>query len=1423
MAHADLTHPPRSTNPTLPRGERAALAQVAFGSVDRRDSTAIPTTGVDEGRHLAFVSGDVLALDLSVPAQRHFGDYELIELIGEGGMGVVYRARQVSLDREVAMKLLSAGPWASTDFIERFRQEAQNAARMQHPNIVAIHEVGETEGLHFFSMRLVRGTSLAQVIRSESRLPPLRAAALLRTIAEAVDYAHRLGVLHLDLKPGNVLVDEAGEPHVADFGLARRIEQGAAAGNVEISGTPSYMAPEQATAGRITAATDIWGLGAIAYEMLTGKPPFLGESPESTLHLVVRGDLTPPRQIVPGLSRDLEAIVLKCMARDVADRYGSARELADDLARFIDGRPVSVRPLNALQRVGRWARREPRLAGSLALALLALIVGLVATTTQWRRADANANAARHTAWSQRIDGVWQGYESGDWFGTLPRLVANLREEEAVGARVEAEAERRRLGILFANSPRLIDVLALGGSIASVAISADGKRVAVFSRRPDPSGKTNDGTLHLIDAETGEITWHVDVDRSVDWPEFSADGRTLFLDANQAQFAGYDEGAMRRFAIRDGAELEFPFAIPGPRVVIYARSSTAALIVDKDGTMQMRRTDEPHAPSAWQRRFEANGRLALSDDGSTVVYVAPGDPKRIELIDAATGKVLRSLVLQAGERIQLLRLAPDGGSVAISIGQGRLVFATLGAPERVLGQPCDFTFAPIAYSSDSSLLATTCGQTTFIWHASDLTPVMAIDHQQHPWVVAVDPERRTLFTYESGNPRVYQLPPDLDRVGDSTTGTPLLVSRIEHEYWAGAFDAAHGLLAVGTRTGQLKLWRVPASARLPVTGAPIAPSDLSFDGERMVAVRVSEAFAVDAGDGHPLGPALAHAEPVWLAETLPDEGVLTASGRELRVWNGRSGTLRFAPLVLPNTPWRVIPSPDGNAVLTSMADYENGRCKEHLQMWRTSDGTLVAEADVPGPLEGVRFALDGSQLIGWRGNEVWLRDGRTLSGPSLTLQHKDLAGPVEVVEARLVGDELQAATRRRSINYAAYYWRWDARSGALREQLPLAGMAHRFVSTPAGKFASYGYQGVAPLLVERRALDGALEWLPGPRNPLTASGLAYDRAGSILAQAPDNGALLVDAAAGAALSPLLGVAMQGNDRPTQLAFDPASTRLSGRSAYGRLLRWDIAPDKRALPELERDAELYAAARNDARWSVLGEDLPPATRAALRARDPGPPRQAVEETPFDPNTTVLPRATDNDAALLDLGPYYTPVEDRQNTENLFDLRSVPIGRQRFLGVDFDIRGMIQLAADHLRQTSQNFPSRVDGIALPAHVDALDLLVEGYAIDDAVHPLLDVVFHYHDGGERRVELTLRGVSPPFHADSDPLGEPESWRGARIAWLGSRRQGATAVTQAVPICLMRVPNPEPGREVSTLSLEARGSPYILAITVEAPSGGKD
>jgi hypothetical protein len=364
----------------------AAIARIAFGS--GRGSTPDLT----QLRHLALLPVDTLELDLSDLSQRQFGDYELLERIGEGGMGVVYRARQVDLDREVAVKLLAAGPWASREFIERFHREAQNAARMQHPNIVTVYDVGSAEELHFFSMQLIRGRSLAAAIREDGPFEPMRAAMLMRTVAEALAYAHSLGVLHLDLKPANILLDEDGVPHVADFGLARRIDSALASEAEEISGTPSYMAPEQAEARaqKITAATDIWGLGAILHEFVTGEPPFRGATASEVLRLVREGNVPPPRLLAPGLPRDLEAIVLKCLSRAPADRYASARDLADDLARFIERRAVRARPLNGVQRLGRWMRREPRVAIASGIAIAALVAGLVATTREWHRARENA-------------------------------------------------------------------------------------------------------------------------------------------------------------------------------------------------------------------------------------------------------------------------------------------------------------------------------------------------------------------------------------------------------------------------------------------------------------------------------------------------------------------------------------------------------------------------------------------------------------------------------------------------------------------------------------------------------------------------------------------------------------------------------------------------------------------------------------------------------------------------------------------------------------------------------------------------------------------------------------------------------------------------------------------------------------------------
>jgi eukaryotic-like serine/threonine-protein kinase len=304
---------------------------------------------------------------------QYLGDYELVQEIGRGGMGVVYRARQLSLNRMVALKMILRGQYASAAEVDRFRIEAQAAARLNHPNIVGIHEVGQHEGYHYFSMQLVDGSSLAQLIQAGQWAPDdgKAAARLLAKIALAVHYAHEQGILHRDLKPGNILIDPRGEPHVADFGLARPLS-----GDSELTvdgavmGTPSFMAPEQASGKvrQLTRGADIYSLGAILYYLLTGRPPFVAQSVLDILAQVLEGEAMLPRTINPRVARDLERICLRCLEKAPARRYASAAALAQDLEQFLQGEPVAVPSRGLLPRFHQWARQHP--------ALLARLLGL---------------------------------------------------------------------------------------------------------------------------------------------------------------------------------------------------------------------------------------------------------------------------------------------------------------------------------------------------------------------------------------------------------------------------------------------------------------------------------------------------------------------------------------------------------------------------------------------------------------------------------------------------------------------------------------------------------------------------------------------------------------------------------------------------------------------------------------------------------------------------------------------------------------------------------------------------------------------------------------------------------------------------------------------------------------------------------------
>jgi WD40 repeat protein len=1421
-----MSPPPDSDNPETASTDdlritrrwwlNPVLAQLAFGP-DTRNASAHSKSSRGP------LYDEITGVDLGDPVQREFGDYELIEQIGRGGMGSIYRARQRNLGREVAIKLLSAGHLASEELIDSLRREAQNAALLQHPNIVVVHEMGEHAGLIFFAMQLVRGRSLSQCLAADGPMPPRQAATLLRAVAEAVDYAHRLGVLHLDLKPGNIMIDESGEPQIADFGLARRLEEALDRANDQITGTPSYMAPEQAQVigPGLSPATDVWAMGAVLYELLTGEPPFDADDPSTTLRLLLQGQVRKPSRLRP-VPPDLEAICLHCLAKDPAQRYISARALADDLARYLDGRGVSVRPLNRAERMLGWARRDPKLATAGALATVALVVGLIATTDQWQRAQANAAISNTRLWESRRETALQLEHDGKGYEAMPRLLQNIEEQERAGHGDLADLDRRRLGMLTGQGATLIDTIAIAdanpmavelsddGSLLAIALNdrsvrwydtatlAQRGQVSLQGRRSAAGEERMPVLLRFVDDHRLRVTtewytnltspddsdtWLVDLDRQTiiqppkefaDFADatYSADGQHALLrnhrrQAQMWQVAPWKPLSALSVSTREQDLGEFlPWQL-GPGAG-YAATFRVAF-------REMYLFAPPDLSHPASVRFPGDAGISAWTHSHDGRWLALGDFEgRVFLMDTRT-RAVRTLPTSRGREITWLAFSEDDGWMAAASWDG-LVYA-------------------FDVARGESLVS---GQ------------------MHHDFVVrrvGLSRSRRMLIAAGEGQTALWRLPePGPRAVPAQRIGAGPAAHGLAGQYpvsWS--FQA--GLLASAGIDGQVRLWRLPVSPTVTATAARQIAETLQFDGKRLVDVEWNRLRLVSTR-GAAASPWITLAQPPGFAELVGQGRTLVVTvGPQLRVYDVPSLHLRFPPIALPNSPQRMLAGSGGDQLfLTTAASGGSTGLQEQLLHFNLRRGLRMAgEAWLAGPLRSLTLSPDGRRLfaVGPADDVSTLLAADSLN--KLADLPQDTAQPIDAAAFAGNGGDLwlvRAAGDPRLGSDALL--RWNPVTDSVRE-------THTSQARPKAVIATHDSVFVA-------GNDHDLLALPG-KPLLRLQRIADNEATETLAATADGGIVargfrrdvqLYDTASGATLGPPLHGDGNAIDAIETLAFTADGRQLLARTMQGHWMIWQLSPDRRPVGEIATQlARLTPDNENQQRVRIPGDG----ERRRLRANDPGRwlapsprPTVAMQAAAVVDRSPIPAREPGTSPLLLDLGSLYASGPD--GVRNVYysirsQMRPYPAGVQRLGGVDYDMRGMAEIGAVEWIDPSIKPLADVRCIPVPQAVAALHLLLLPVVVAASEQPqtLAHLTWHYRDGSSAVVPLrTQHELSGYTGLDQQvPLV------------FGTVIDRAAAGRQNETVSGLRLANPHPGLGLQCIDLETTDQPILLfAMTVE-------
>jgi WD40 repeat protein/tRNA A-37 threonylcarbamoyl transferase component Bud32 len=721
------------------------------------------------------------------PARARFGDYELLEEIGRGGMGVVYKARQRSLNRVVALKVMLTGLAAKPAAIRRFHAEAETIAVLQHPNIVAVHEVGEHRGQHFFSMDYVAGHTLAEIAR-DGPLRAGRAATYLKAIAGAVHFAHQHGILHRDLKPANVLIDGADQPRITDFGLAKRLGGEADLTRPgQVLGSPNYLSPEQAEGKpeRVKPTSDIYSLGAILYHLVTGRPPFQADSLTTLLRQVVETDPVAPRLLNPSVPRDLETICLKCLEKEPARRYASAQAMADDLGRFLHKEPILARPVGPVGKVWRWCRRKPALAGALGAVVCVTAVAFVVILTQWRRAVASDLLARQNAYAadmnlaQRAleaDEVWRAVSLLNehrptsksatdlrhwewrhlWQLCQPDMSFRLRRDSTPVGAVAVSQDGRLLAVQTGgdkvtlwdlNTQRPLTELPAPGWIWAMTLSPNSGLLAL-SR---PKTVEQPPTVELWNLHLRQLARTLRPKSSVISLAFSPDGK-LLATLNDRGAAAVVEWASNRSITNLTAA---PIRRGGAGVVVFSPDGNLLAVGADYGWLRVVNLHSGVVCTNRTQTLDGVSALAFSPNSQLLAAGFAYTSGTVGLWDSDSGRSLGQLT-NATAWVRALAFTPDGRRLAAASVNGTIRIwnvAERTEVRRLRGHPADGL--ALAFQADGRTLLSACGQgAACIWdlaatNSHHAHARLAISH----WMIPSAPTQN--FTPGALDPKVVQ--------------------------------------------------------------------------------------------------------------------------------------------------------------------------------------------------------------------------------------------------------------------------------------------------------------------------------------------------------------------------------------------------------------------------------------------------------------------------------------------------------------------------------------------------------------------------------------------------------------------------------------------------------------------------------------------